>query len=482
MDIVLYRGSLKSCNYRCSYCPFSKHGAAGKELAKDREQWFSFVEKYTGLAKELGMRAAMVAPYGEALIHPWYWEGLARISALDVTQAAGAQTNLSFSIEEALELFEKNNGIKKKLRLWATFHPEMATVSEFAAACRQLQKEGVALCAGAVGVPEATGLLLQLRAALPKDVYLWVNRMDGLGRAYSDEEIRLFSQIDPYFYRELQTHPADVSQCGNRLFVEGDGRLRRCNLSPAKTDASFFSKDLPCFRKQCSCYLAYGGRSHLVNQMLFGPFPPFRIPRRPKAVFLDIEGTLLRGQREGVAEEVKEALEVLVEREGTLLFFATTLPYEDARKRCRSVWHLFSGGVFAAGAQVLLDTPDLHTEFFYVLEEEVVPYLRHFLQKYRARMKAFRNNEGDIYKITLLCARHRPWSAKEAVQAAGCLPGRLRRKVRFLVEGHCMQAVAAQAKKEAGVRMICGWLGIGLHEAFAAGDSGEDAGMMELTE
>ncbi|MDE7313698.1 MAG: STM4011 family radical SAM protein [Eubacterium sp.] len=494
MDIALYRGSLKSCNYRCSYCPFSKHGAARNELAKDREQWFSFVDQYIERAQELEICGVMVTPYGEALVHPWYWEGLARISALSWTQAAGAQTNLSFSLEKSLELFVKNNGKINKLRLWATFHPEMTTVTEFANTCSQLMQAGVTLCAGAVGVPKHAGLLRQLRMALPKDIYLWVNRMDGLGRVYTKEEIRLFCEIDPYFYRELQPHPADAAQCRGRLFAEGDGRVRLCNLSPAKKAEPFSPKalPLPCRRKRCSCYLAYGGRSRLVNQMLFGSFPLFRIPRRPKAVFLDIEGTLLPSygrngltakQRE-VSGEVKKALEVLAEREGTLLFFATTLPYADAKKRCGTIWHLFSGGVFAAGAQVLFCGGQglQRREFFHSLDEEkeMAGHFKPLLHKYHARMLVYRENGGRCYKITLLKARHMPWSAQEAAQAAGLLPDRLRNRVRFLVEGHCMQVVAAEAGKAAGARRICGWLGIGVHEIFAAGDAKEDEELIGL--
>ena len=98
-----------------------------------------------------------------------------------------------------------------------------------------------------------------------------------------------------------------------------------------------------CRRKLCSCYLAYGGRKDFMNQVLFGPYPLFRIPRRPKAVFLDIEGTLIpetdfRGERAGLSkaeipEDVLAGLKGLLQ-EKSILLFATTLPYEDAVKRC----------------------------------------------------------------------------------------------------------------------------------------------------
>ena len=122
---VLYRGSLKSCNYQCSYCPFSKHRISKRELEDDREQWFRFCESLRESAEYLSIRALMVVPYGEALVHPWYWEGLGGLTKWDVLEAAGAQTNLSFSAERSLKIFDQFGGAQEKLRLWASFHPEM---------------------------------------------------------------------------------------------------------------------------------------------------------------------------------------------------------------------------------------------------------------------------------------------------------------------------------------------------------------------
>ena len=110
-SVILYRGSLKSCNYKCSYCPFSKHRISERELEKDKKQWFHFVESVIYTVQEntiLGKRAEerdfrktlggiMVAPYGEALIHSWYWEGLARLSALDRIDAVGIRKNKTFT-------------------------------------------------------------------------------------------------------------------------------------------------------------------------------------------------------------------------------------------------------------------------------------------------------------------------------------------------------------------------------------------------
>ena len=114
--MILYRGSLKSCNYHCSYCPFSKRRMTERELGKDREQWFSFVRDFEEKSEALGIRAFMAVPYGEAMIHPWYWEGLAAVSACPNTDAAGIQTNLSFPVREFLTCFEKCGGERFILR------------------------------------------------------------------------------------------------------------------------------------------------------------------------------------------------------------------------------------------------------------------------------------------------------------------------------------------------------------------------------
>ena len=55
--------------------------------------------------------------------------------------------------------------------------------------------------------------------------------MDGLNRRYTEEEQQAFLRIDPWFYRELHVKKAMPEQCPGRLFVESDGRMRRCTIS-----------------------------------------------------------------------------------------------------------------------------------------------------------------------------------------------------------------------------------------------------------
>ena len=514
--MLLYRGSLKSCNYQCSYCPFSKHSMSAQELAKDRAQWFSFVEQYEKRAGALGIHALMIVPYGEALIHPWYWEGLARITSLPETEAAGAQTNLSFSIESSLKTFEERGGIREKVRLWATFHPQMTSVSEFASRCGQLAEKGISICAGSVGVPENLEILRKLKESLPKGVYLWVNKMDGLGRPYTREEREGFLEIDPYFIRELTPVPKDAAMCEGRLLVEGNGKVHTCNIS--KVIEHNWEKGLPspvCNRKICSCYLAYGGRTDFMNRVLFGKYPLFRIPRRPGAVFFDIEGTLLntekqraagsraagapgetaqgKGAGKGISHMVLAGLAALV-RGGTWLFFATTLPYEEAVKRCRKIRHLFRGGIFSGGAHLRLEAARKHgeggkisqegwgdeglRECFMEMDETVLSYVTSLAGTYRFRLLVYKAG-NKVYKLTLLRSSHRPWEEQEAEELFRGLPAH-EKLVRYYREGNCLQIVRRGADKAAGVRTLCQWLDISAREAVAVGDSEEDEEMMKL--
>ena len=474
---LLYRGSLKSCTYQSSYCPFSKHRRSERELWKDQSQWMDLVRR----AEERPVRTLMVVPYGEALIHPWYWEGLGRITALPGLQAAGAQTNGSFPVQESLERFRKAGGELDKLRLWVTFHPEMVSVRTFAETCTMLREEGVRLCAGAVGVPGNLELLKELRRKLPEDLYLWVNRMDGLRRSYTAEEREAFCAVDPYFERELADVPPEPDQCRGRLFLEGDGRRKTCNISRYRPDPLEEGYGEPlCKSRRCSCYLAYGGRRNFINQVIFGPWPIFRIPRRPKAVFLDIAGTLIprEGKEASVPGWIRAGLEGL-KRDKIPLFFATTLPRREAKRRCGRIWHLFSGGVFAGGGHLEVEEAGERWEQYQTVEEKVLSSARQIKERFGGRILVCRAGER-IYKITVVRRKTEQWQQEERREAAEFLLSRAS-GIRVFAEEHCLQIVSDQATKALGVRRICRRIGIRPEEAASAGDSREDQEMLALT-
>lgn len=498
--MVLYRGSLKSCNYSCSYCPFAKHPRLNREMEKDRAEWLRFCRSLKERARELGKFGLMIVPYGEAMNHSWYWEGLGEISALKEAEAVGAQTNFCFSLKDAIQHFCDAGGKKEKLRLWATFHPEMVSVEVFAQACQKAREEGIALCAGAVGVPENLSLIGVLRRCLPDEIYLWINAMDGLKRAYTREEVQAFSAIDPFFIRELSAIPAKRKNCTNRLFIEGNGKMQTCNISgrmPGNWYQEDFSFPSPvCRQKACSCYLAYGGRGDWVNTLLFGNYPLFRIPRYFPAVFLDIDGTLLQeGERE--IDPLTAASLKALKTMGTRLFFATSLPVPEAKKRCLEVWELFDGGIFAGGAHLLWKEAggedeqvpcnkirqkkalrQEYREILYPLDEAVLSAVKEQSKSLHCRLYAYRN-KGKLYKITL-CRREGWWERAEESFLQGVLPETRKGSVRFLCENNCMQVIPAGASKENGVEIICREIGISPKQAAAVGDSVEDEAMLLL--
>ena len=496
--IVLYRGILKSCNYQCSYCPLSKRPVSDRELRKDRSRWEAFVCSLEEKQKALQIGAVMVVPYGEALIHDWYREGLARITRIPGIEAAGIQTNLSVGAKKVLEDFTGQGGELEKLRIWATFHPEMTKIQEFSRDVKEISQAGIHICAGAVGAPEYLEGLKELKKALPKEVYLWINAMDGLKRPYSQEEIRQWEEIDPYFSRELFTPPGNKEVCRERLLVEGDGRLRICNISPvlgksweelcAEAEAVLDSEDgvsFPepvCARKRCSCYLAYGGRRDFLNQVLFGPYPVFRIPRRIKAAFFVIDNTLIPQGKTAVPQSTAAGLKAL-KALGCRLFFATSLPWREALRRCANVRDLFDGGIFAGGAHLQVVTEGEKREYFYEMEEEIISRLKNWKGGQNFRVLAFRQR-GILYKITLLRPHQNSWTWEETEDLEKYLKSMAasgEKPARAFSQGNCLQIVLLEANKENGVKTICQWLGISVKEAAAAGDSQEDLEMMKLT-
>lgn len=286
-----YRGSLKSCNYTCSYCPFCKQKGSGHQLQQDREALFRFIERIGGMESAGG--AVQIVPYGEALVHDYYWQGLAVLSQNPRMDAVGAQSNFSFPVERMLSVYRAHGGVLDKLRLWGTFHPQMTTGKQFVSQCAKLSAYQIAYCAGAVGVPAHLEAIRCLREGLPSQVYLWINKMEGMGRKYTASEIEAFVKIDAYFGMELAHYTADTSVCADNRFVEADGTVYRCNLCRKSLGNLYDSsweevwesgrmqegdyRNYVCGRKECSCYLAYCNR--LEGQMRpFRPYPAFRIP------------------------------------------------------------------------------------------------------------------------------------------------------------------------------------------------------------
>ncbi len=526
---ICYRGSLKSCNYRCSYCPFSKRRASVQELEKDRQNFGRFCESIADRAAEFDIGAVFVVPYGEASIHRWYWEGLGRLAGLDSLERVGLQTNLSFSVEECLAIFDlysgdanRENGresdresdketsekivrgisgaARRKLRIWATFHPEMTDMETFVEKCHRLADSGVNLCVGAVGAPQNIPLLGRLRERLSPDLYLWINKMDGLGRAYTEEEKRAFLELDPFFGLECGSPAADAAMCSDRCFVEADGRIRACNIGRIKEGNWYQSEQEEIFRplcgkKRCSCYLAYGGRADFEGRQFFGAYPIFRVPKPYQAVFLDLDGTLVPEKHRGrLADSVRRKLLAL--REKRPVFLATSMPAEEVRRRLGEDLELFQGAVFASGAYVWMRTKEesgkadgsgekrkgaAGREVIHPVDLKELPRLTELAAQCRAGVRVYRirGREADAerdtaYKITLVKRHNSVWQEQERQRAAEILQTGT---YRIFVEKNCLEIIAAHVDKGTGVREICGWLGIRPEETIAVGNDREDRAM-----
>lgn len=279
---MYYRGCLDFCNYSCDYCPFSKKKYRQYRLSKDKEQ----LKRYVSRIRQLGLQGAvLLIPYGEAMVHSYYWEALAQMSKNPHIDAVGIQSNFSFPMPEFVGDLKKHGANFKKIHLWGTFHPQMTTMEAFLEQCKKLTAYEVSYSVGMVAIPEKIEEVEEFRKALPREIYLWLNALDGAKRPYTEGELRRLLVVDPYFKREVTVLPSQVTDCPDTYFVRGDGSMYACPVSHKCIgnlyDTKLSSNDLymhirrECSRKYCDCYLAYNNR--LVEKIEeFGEYSAFR--------------------------------------------------------------------------------------------------------------------------------------------------------------------------------------------------------------
>lgn len=276
---ILYRGPLSSCNYACAYCPFGKRAEAPAELAKDR----AALERFSAWVGEQGSARLGIffTPWGEALIRPWYQQALADLTRLDHVERAVIQTNLSCGLGwvESCRL--------SRLALWATFHPDEVSLDAFVAKVRWLVEQGVRLSVGVVGLRQHFEAIRRLRAALPPEVYLWINAYKRVPRYYSEGETTELAALDPYFPISNQHHASFQQRClaGETSFtVDGEGVVRRCHFVGAPLgnvyvdDWRSLLRARTCPNAACSCHIGYVYLHHLRQDLIYGPNILERIP------------------------------------------------------------------------------------------------------------------------------------------------------------------------------------------------------------
>lgn len=276
---ILYRGSLVSCNYGCPYCPFAKRRESPEEHAADARALARFVE---WVATQRTRRVSVLfTPWGEALIHGRYQRAFILLSHMPHVEKVSIQTNLS----GRLEWVEHCN--KKKIALWTTFHPGEVTLQRFLSQCRELDQRSVRYSVGVVGLKEHLGPLEALRAALPREVYVWVNAYKRLPDYYTPAELKRLTEIDPFFLANTHYYPSQGRDCRagyTVISVYGDGTAQRCHFIKEPIgniyEAGFLESlhRRPCTKETCHCHIGYVHMDDLNLYTTFGAGILERIP------------------------------------------------------------------------------------------------------------------------------------------------------------------------------------------------------------
>ncbi|MGL4668336.1 MAG: STM4011 family radical SAM protein [Saezia sp.] len=276
---IFYRGSLKSCQYSCSYCPFAKKKDSKATLQKDKEELQRFAHWVANYEKPVNI---LFTPYGEALIRPYYRETLLELAALPHVEQVAIQTNLNIPLEWL------KNAPENKLSLWCSYHPTQTTQEAFLENCKQLQAMNVPFSVGMVAMRDQFAQIESMRAALPKDIYLWLNANNDVGpHYYSPEEINWLQSIDPWFSYSVTHRASHGCACyaGEKsIAVDREGNITRCQFIKKKL-GNLYSDPLEdmlqphrCTRQMCDCYIGYAMRKDRPFMQEFGKGVLARIP------------------------------------------------------------------------------------------------------------------------------------------------------------------------------------------------------------
>lgn len=267
---ILWRGPLDSCNYGCGYCPFAKHPSRPEVLARDRQDFTRFIE-WVRDHPDRPLRI-LCTPWGEALVHAWYREGLAALSHLPQVRQVGIQTNGSASWNWLAD------AVAERLGLWITWHPTEITAERFVAQLAPVFAAGVPCSIGGVGVPAHVPLLEDLRHRLPAAVPMWINALRPLP-AYQPDELARLTRIDPHFDLTLRAHASRGKSCrtGNAVItVDGDGDVRRCHFvddvfgNLYRDGLASILAERPCPRRQCDCFIGFAHLEELDLARVYG--------------------------------------------------------------------------------------------------------------------------------------------------------------------------------------------------------------------
>jgi MoaA/NifB/PqqE/SkfB family radical SAM enzyme len=253
---VLYRGPLASCNYDCPYCPFAKRRDPPSLLRADRAALSRFVDWVT-TTTDVGL-SVLFTPWGEGLTRSWYRDAIVTLSHLPHLSRVAIQTNLAARVEW---LADADPSVAA---LWTTYHPGQVTRARFLERCGRLLSLGVRFSVGVVGLPAHLAEARALRAALPPEIYLWVNAAEG--HRYDTAQEAEWTSLDPLFGFSVRPHLSLDQACHTgetAISVTGDGTVRRCHFIPAPLgnlyDGSWRSglRARDCSKPVCDCHIGY---------------------------------------------------------------------------------------------------------------------------------------------------------------------------------------------------------------------------------
>lgn len=278
---LLYRGPLSSCNYACPYCPFAKREEARAALDHDR----ACLARFVAWVRDRGPDTTSVffTPWGEALVRRWYREAFAALTSLPHVRRVAAQTNLSGPVGWL------SRCDVAKVGLWCTYHPGEVDRGRFLRRALDARARGARVSVGVVGLREHFDEVEALRAALPRDVYVWVNAWQRTPGYYRPDEVARVEAVDPLFRVNLRGHRSLGVAChaGSRSFsVDGDGTLRRCHFVAAPLGNLYDgaldrrpSSPQPCPAATCRCHIGYVHMPSLGLDDVFGEGLLERVPR-----------------------------------------------------------------------------------------------------------------------------------------------------------------------------------------------------------
>jgi MoaA/NifB/PqqE/SkfB family radical SAM enzyme len=276
---LLYRGSLASCNYDCSYCPFAKRRDTRATLARDAAELQSFVAWAGAQARPLRV---LFTPWGEALVRRHYRDAMLALARLPQVSQVALQTNLAGPLSWLAD------APPARLSLCCSYHPTQTTLARFVERVQRLRALGVRHSVGVVARHEHHDAIRALKQALPAGTALWLNAYDRRGPGYYEpEELAWLEALDPWFAHSHTPPPSRGAACragAEALSVDGAGDVRRCHFIPTRlgnlyTDAlETMLREQPCSRLRCECFIGYAQRRDLGVHDAFGDGLLARIP------------------------------------------------------------------------------------------------------------------------------------------------------------------------------------------------------------